>query len=222
VSTERDSPLPFPAVTSGGERASRHLEPGDRPVTGFPKAGGWTSPHVRHRRAARYLLADLRALLREADERRAKASSPAEARLIGRIDELGERIHTLAEGVELFAAMAVEAILNLYGVVALGEKYYKRHLERLNPGKKVAALLLGCEGVIVGDDSEILLLVERIYNRRNRLVHPKSHEMMTPEQEARIEMAKIPDDAEVTVRDMERFFELLGQYNWQMRSLGMV
>jgi hypothetical protein len=198
----------------------QHLGPGDRLVRGFPGSGSWTAPHGLHRRSATRLRADLQALLDEArasGEIRATSEMPGGA--IVRHGEVGERIATLAETVELFAAMAVEGAVNFYGAVVLGERYFKRHFEKLGAVPKLAAVMLGCAGIIVADDAEILTLVRRIHDRRNQLVHPKVRETSLVQHQAGWDLRGIPEEADDMIRDMERFFELLGQYEPELGPL---
>ena len=72
--------------------------------------------------------------------------------------------------------MSVGAFLNLYGVCRLGEKFYKRNLERSGIVAKLQMLLASCDGILLPADAEITTLLTKISQKRNQLVHPKSHE----------------------------------------------
>jgi len=51
----------------------------------------------------------------------------------------------LSDSVMLFAAIAVEAFINYYGVRRLSEKQFSRHVERLSSQRKLELLLLICD-----------------------------------------------------------------------------
>jgi hypothetical protein len=86
-------------------------------------------------------------------------------------------IHMHSEAAIVFAALAVEAFLNLYGVIRLGEGFYVRHFERLSISAKVAAIVASCTGQILEDTDEILIAANRLRSIRNDLAHPKVTEI---------------------------------------------
>jgi hypothetical protein len=109
---------------------------------------------------------------------------------------------------QIFACMAVEAFLNYYGVRRLGEEFYKRNLERLGINQKLEILITICTQELVEDKDEIVLIVKRMFDRRNSLVHPKSKKVglingkfVFPEPINHLEQA------EQAVREMKLFFE---------------
>jgi hypothetical protein len=56
---------------------------------------------------------------------------------------------TLADTVVLLSAMSVEAFLDYYGVVRLGDEQFNPHSERLGTEKKLCVVLLVCDGLAV-------------------------------------------------------------------------
>jgi hypothetical protein len=72
--------------------------------------------------------------------------------------------------------MAAEALLNFYGVVRLGETFYKRNLERMSIIPKLELLIAICDNKLLPKDAEISLVLRRVSERRNALVHPKPRE----------------------------------------------
>lgn len=77
----------------------------------------------------------------------------------------------------LFACMCIEAFLNYYGVKRLGERFYKRFIERLGITEKIAVLVLTCHQRVIERDSVILKKARKMFEERNGLVHPKTREI---------------------------------------------
>jgi hypothetical protein len=82
----------------------------------------------------------------------------------------------LSDTTVVFAAMAVEAFLNLYGVARMGEAVYSEHFERLGLIPKVRQLLLLCDGIVVDMVDPVVKHANAVAQRRNELVHPKARE----------------------------------------------
>jgi len=115
--------------------------------------------------------------------------------------------------VHLISCMSVEAFLNHYGVARLGEAFYKRNCERCTASQKVALLLLATSGKQLDENAELLVIVHRLFSRRNAFVHPKAIAaalplMGTVPNAASWSDHRVPFSAERSVADMNRFFEL--------------
>lgn len=113
----------------------------------------------------------------------------------------------LSDTAIVFAAMAVEGFLNLYGVVRMGEQVYVEHFERLGVVPKLRQLLLLCDGIVVERNDPLVLLLDSVAQRRNELVHPKAREAggdgSAPERWKR----PVLDAAEESVKSMQSFFK---------------
>ena len=126
----------------------------------------------------------------------------------------------LHDSIVLYAALAVEGFLNLYGTVRLGEAFFKQYVERLNTDVKLAALVGTCVGHLLAKDAEILTVQRRLFEQRGALVHPKTREPKS--------IADIPrglavnryelQDARRAVAHMVRFFELMGEIDPDVRT----
>ncbi|WKZ43643.1 MAG: hypothetical protein QY302_16235 [Anaerolineales bacterium] len=115
---------------------------------------------------------------------------------------------------QIFACMAVEAFLNLYGVKRLSEKFYKRNLERLGISEKLKILITMCTQEILEDEDEITQIARRMFDRRNSLVHPKTKEindfsdLIPSESTNHLERAK--EAVEETELFFKKFEEIVG------------
>jgi hypothetical protein len=131
-----------------------------------------------------------------------------------------DALHFFSDSTIVASAMAVEMFLNLYGVVRLGEPFYKSNLERMGATQKVAALLGICCGVLVSNDDEIVQVTRRLFGRRNDLVHPKAKDL---ERRGRGQGEKweLPQQlAHDSVMDMERFATLFYGFDGDAIDLG--
>lgn len=112
----------------------------------------------------------------------------------------------LSDSVKIFSAMAVEAFLNYYGVVRLGEAEYAVNFERLPLIPKLRTLLLVCDSLSITESDPLIKLLKSISERRNSLLHPKAHESPHYVQAEDREGDKIPEVARHAVREMDDFF----------------
>jgi hypothetical protein len=112
----------------------------------------------------------------------------------------------VADGVLISSAMAVEAFLNYYGVVRLGETEYRRFLERLPLVQKLRAMLLFCDSISLQEDDPLISAIQQISQKRNALVHPKTQEVggYIPG-ECRPGLL-LPQAAQDAIANMETFF----------------
>jgi hypothetical protein len=109
--------------------------------------------------------------------------------------------------VRIYAAMAIEGFLNFYGVVRLGQKVYDDHFERLALVPKLRSLLLICDKLDMPKNDSLVLLLDKVAQSRNALVHPKAKEVVgEPSSHVRTS-TKLPDAAQESVKNMEAFFE---------------
>lgn len=178
-----------------------------KPVHATTRGGGYWAKRGYLSRARRALeLANAQAT--RVQELRSAAEDPASGKRSGRKVPLVEitDVHLYSEAATAFAAMSVEAFLNLYGVVRLGEDFYQRHYERLGLGAKVAALVATCMSRLVEKDDEILVVASRLYASRNSLVHPKAKEITANRQNS--DKSTPHERAAGSVEDAERFFAL--------------
>jgi hypothetical protein len=112
-----------------------------------------------------------------------------------------------SDAVRVYAAMAIEGFLNLYGLVRLGQKVYDDHFERLALVPKLRSLLLLCDKLDVPKNDSLVLLLDQVAQSRNALVHPKAKEIVgEPSSHVRTS-TKLPEVAQESVKNMEAFFE---------------
>jgi hypothetical protein len=117
--------------------------------------------------------------------------------------------------VQVFALLAVEAFLNDYGYLRLGEEAYEKVLRKRRPplSKKLNTILREVAPDFESDP-EIEIILRNLATRRNNLVHPK------PEMKVWLEDGTIrqttkrlartdPEPAKSALEEMERFFELV-------------
>ena len=156
------------------------------PVTGqntivspFRRSGAWIQFHDRYRRAAAGALWQLRGLHaryhREYDAMVAAGEERGFA--FHELAGMREQGAALATAVEMYSAMSVEAFLNFYGVVRLGEDLYAENLQKVGVTEKLTLLLAVCDGVQIDKKSELWRTVRALFDRRNALVHPKAREL---------------------------------------------
>lgn len=134
--------------------------------------------------------------------------------------EFPDALEFFSDSTVVATAMAVERFLNLYGVIRLGELFYQANYERLSPTQKVAALLGTCCGVLIRKDNEIIQVTQRIFSRRNALVHPKSRELFRKGRKSGAPRQLPQQVAHESVIDMERFSALFAAYDPDAIDLG--
>jgi hypothetical protein len=82
-----------------------------------------------------------------------------------------------SRAVQVFSLLAVEASLNEYGYICLGQELFEMKFQSLPIVKNPSALLMEVLESST-NDSEIVAILRRLSEERNRLVHPR------PEMEA--------------------------------------
>ena len=107
----------------------------------------------------------------------------------------------------LFSCMAVESFINLYGVLRMGGEFYKRNIERVGISQKLEIIIAVGTQQLMSKNEEIALLIRRMFDKRNQLVHPKTSEVDSPVQMAQLRPIHHLDEAQSMVDDMKKFFE---------------
>ena len=105
----------------------------------------------------------------------------------------------------VFASMAIESFLNYYGVRRFGPAFKDPAVEFLTAADKTK-LILGYTCVSPPKaGTKLYGALKRLYSRRNKLIHPKTHEHMLGVEPPALEPT--PLIAEQSIADMESFFE---------------
>ena len=105
----------------------------------------------------------------------------------------------------MFTAMAIEAFLNFYGAVRLGEDEYEAHFERLGIIPKARQLLLICDSTSVGEQDPLIKALKIVFNGRNDLVHPKAKKASFNDPPLK-HWLPLPGKAQDAVHAMDSFF----------------
>jgi hypothetical protein len=131
------------------------------------------------------------------------------------------QLNEFSTATQIFSCMAIESFLNFYGVNQLGEDFYKRNFERLSSNQKPEALIAVSVHLSLEKDDEICKVVRRMFDQRNRLVHPKAKQIEADSE--RIEIIFGTDnpvsDAKKMVDDMRLFFDLFRKLDPSHNSL---
>lgn len=150
----------------------------------FRQEGGWNTSYTSHYESAWLYLYDYKEALKELKllELHIVETNPTfpEEHLSSFIMYETGHLHTdayrYATSAHLFVCMALEGFINFYGTKRLGEKTYKRLLERLGITEKIALIYLLCFEVNLDAKNDIIRNVRAIFDQRNALVHPKTKE----------------------------------------------
>jgi hypothetical protein len=170
----------------------------------------FTAPHHDLYRAMRAFMADL-----EGAEKEYREEVVAIRKKLGVPAQYTETFHVerCSLAVQVLAAAAIEAIISLYAVLRFGGHYHDRHF-RWDSAASRLSTALEYAGIAVDQDDEMLVLVRRVMEARNRIVHPFSVEF-TGDGQATI---RSPDRlgpnesaaaARMAVADVDRFLVLL-------------
>ena len=76
----------------------------------------------------------------------------------------------------LIAAIAIESFLNYYGVRCFGPAFAASTIDRKPARAKAATILESRVTPAPAADSEVYQLIDRVFDRRHRIAHPKTHE----------------------------------------------
>ena len=120
------------------------------------------------------------------------------------------QLNEFSTATQIFSCMAIESFLNFYGVNQLGEDFYKRNFERLSPNQKLEALIAIAVHLSLEKEDEICKVVRRMFDQRNRLVHPKAKQIKADSERIEIVFGtnNPVSDARKMVDDMRLFFDL--------------
>lgn len=131
------------------------------------------------------------------------------------------QLNEFSTATQIFSCMAIESFLNFYGVNQLGEDFYKRNLERLGPNQKLETLIAIAVRLSLEKEDKICKVVRRMFEQRNRLVHPKANQIEADSE--RIEIISGTEnpvsEAKKMVDDMRLFFDLFRKLDPSHSSL---
>jgi hypothetical protein len=115
--------------------------------------------------------------------------------------------------VQVFAAATMEATISFYAVLRFGGEKHDDYF-RWDSAHKRLESIFSHAGIEASGKQEILDIVRRVFQQRHRIVHPYSGEMVKVGDDTKqIPDRPFPDEsaaaARRTVKDLERFFQLL-------------
>jgi hypothetical protein len=128
--------------------------------------------------------------------------------------ETKKRSQTYSRVVQVFAFLAVEAFMNEYGYLRLGEEAFEHKFKKQIPiAQKLKSIIGEVFGRFSNENTEIIDIVTSLAARRNRLVHPKPEmEVWLADGTKRRTTKRLPPvdarSAQSAVQEMERFFAL--------------
>jgi len=102
--------------------------------------------------------------------------------------------------IQAFAPLAVEAFLNAYSYLRIGEEGFERKSDRFSIPNKLAQMLRQPFVQTFEDDCEIVGVVKSLASRRNRLVQLKPELHVLAQDGTRIETTSCPSDREAGKR----------------------
>ncbi len=76
----------------------------------------------------------------------------------------------------LTSCLDIESFLNYYGVIRLGEEFYKTTIERLGITEKIKLIGVICFDLKLDSQTELLKTIRLLFDKRNSIVHPKTKE----------------------------------------------
>lgn len=176
----------------------------------LPKIGGFSSLFVELRDGALRLREDLDAAhsVMQAD---LSTSPPSD------LPPSVWDVKLYSTSVTIFAAAAIEAALNQYGLMRFGEEQFERHFAYAGPVKRLRRLAKFARGLDLADNDPLVAAVARLSQRRNELLHPRAVESTVDSQG----VFRTPDaawntptkrvHADESIKDMEIFFSLFPQ-----------
>lgn len=77
----------------------------------------------------------------------------------------------------VFTAMAIEALVNDYGLICLGDSFYQKHIDKLDSSSKIIIVLKIAAGKDFPKEKQVYEHMEFLFKIRNKLVHSKSKAM---------------------------------------------
>ncbi|MFH1059712.1 MAG: hypothetical protein V1797_13690 [Pseudomonadota bacterium] len=171
-----------------------------RKLLPFRRSGAWTTPvsfyyasaYRCHKNYVRYLNNINAIEQRVRDDNIGVESGLVDHLIDEETNELCAQAETAIISAHIFICMTLEAFINYYGIKRMGEKYYKKNLERLGITEKVAIIALSCSGILLEPDCDIIKKLRKLFDKINQLVHPKARE---------IEFDRLQDFAYIHPRD---------------------
>jgi hypothetical protein len=120
-------------------------------------------------------------------------------------------LRKLSRAVQVFAGLTVEACVNLYGMLALGEdKFYGDKLEMKAFPKKLELIMALGRETPIAPDAELVALGASLAGMRNRIAHPKPRESSSKHSdEDASNTATDLSAADKALEDTRRFVHLL-------------
>lgn len=172
--------------------------------------GGITTPHVQSFHGARYFLELLEYETAAVFDRARELGNGDEALANAAAQDALTR-QALSEAVQVFCAMTVEGVVNVLGVMILGEHVFQEKLERKPLLEKLASLLPLMDDKPLSENVELLETAGRLAGARNQFVHPKPREgwpvFDNAQRQADLQGAR------AAIADIDQFFLLLRNYN---------
>src|SRR5256885_2699545 len=177
-----------------------------------PERAGITTLHKDIASEARFFLAEASKAESELPTDVDWSPGPASESFL-QLVQVTQKVQMYSRAAQLSSLLAIEAFLNEYGYIRLGEVPFEQKFEWLGPSKKLAQLLTEAIGYHVKADSEIARLVRSLSHRRNALVHPRPELRVWSDDGTVIETrrklgATSRAAAEDAVSEMDRFFAL--------------
>ena len=133
--------------------------------------------------------------------------------------EFSRRVEDHSNDALLYACISIEAFLNYYGVVRLGEEYFTRHFESIPTLRKLRGVIEVCCGTQLSNEDEILTLARNLLDRRNKIVHPKTREADSKRVADLLSRPALVG-SKADLADMDRILELFCQYDPTARGSG--
>jgi hypothetical protein len=176
----------------------------------LPRRSSFTVPHIQAFRGAKYFLRLLESQTSTVRRHAAELGGSDEAlEQAAEVDALERQ--ALSEAVQVFAAMAAEAAVNLLGVLTLGEQSFLDHLEKKPHIEKLRVLLDLLSPTSTDQAEELLQVAKTLADARNAFAHPKSQE---GDSLASVSLRRGDvESAREAMADVLHFFKLLGAYD---------
>jgi len=177
----------------------------------LPKRAGITTVHKELEFEVQTFLGEMHKAKAELPTQVDWTAGPASESLL-RFVRVRQTCQMYSRAVQVFAFLSVEAFLNEYGYLRLGQQVLRKH-SSMNATKKVTRILAEAIGYEVDENAEIARLVKSLSQRRNVLVHPRpelevwNDDGSTRKTERRVGKVDI-HSAELAASEMGRFFEI--------------
>jgi len=126
-----------------------------------------------------------------------------------------ERYTEIAIYNDLFIILScamIELWVNSFGIHLLNEDYYHKNIERMSIVEKIGILVAIHKREEINDNNETIKNIRKLFDWRNRLVHPKAKRMKKKLlNDLAFDPNKMNDDSyqfvKTTLKDVYKFFE---------------